>query len=520
MASVGGEDSGPAATEADLIGGDEVSLDIAQRRDNPPEDPDMNGATQDETNPPPSGERPTSAVMRAAGLGYSWHGVTGKGLLPDLPKMAPAAGLQTQVAELTKSLPQSTLLTQQAVGIGKSASAALGVGRLAGQVTEGLLSPGLKASVTELSGVLSSHNLPRSALGAGTAWSSVLAPHLDGLGTSWSSALTPNLEGLGAHTALSSLLNGVKFSEALLPRTVAGPAMLSVGQMSRVALSDSAFTQWRSSLGVQSHLAGVVGTLEGVRVKHERIEALLNLSSTTTALSQLTSDMLGSRSVLGTRPMLELENYVNRLAGHPLGVNYDAAWSAWQGVSGLVSHDALTAVGDGESADEVISTVESKVVIPWEEAASTARHLLYERLDEFDPRISELLRGAWDSVAHPGPADVVKVGHCAVEALLWALRLAAPDDEVKRWVSSSGRRVEEFVRDGKVTRSARVRYTLRNRKGDIKLVESQAAMLAAAVTATHERLQATKHASAGDLTQARSHLMTTEAILSQLFAVR
>jgi hypothetical protein len=131
--------------------------------------------------------------------------------------------------------------------------------------------------------------------------------------------------------------------------------------------------------------------------------------------------------------------------------------------------------------------VEEKVDRPQRAGRPRLARELYERLDEVDPRITVLLQGAWGSVANPGPADMVKVGRCAVEAILWALaaactaergvlakRGAAPDDAVKAWMATTDRPATGFLHDGKLTRSAPVRYLPRERKGDVKLVEAQA----------------------------------------------
>lgn len=464
---------------------------------------DVGGGPDDEVQ---STTESGSELVRRGSPGYVIRGAEWEHLLVDMRKIAPLVGVREQMAEVAKLAMQSPPVASQVAEISRRAFEVIDVPKLSGSLAATPLAIGLN-QMAQVLHVMPKIELPVSALGLFSEMQSSLLSDMGAVD-------------VGMHAALSQVLESVRLSEAFLPAGAAGPAMDGVGQLARVALSDSAFTQWRSSTGVEASLSVLAERIGELGFKDGQLADLARVSAATSVLSRRTFDALGSRDVLGTRPMLELENYVGRLTEHNSRASPSVAWSAGHGVSGLVSQDALIAVRGSEDRDEVITTVEARVLTPWEQAAASAREELYGLLDELDPRISDLLRGAWDSVANPGPADVVKVGACAVEALLWALRIAAPDDEVKRWVSSTGRRYEDFLPAGKVTRKARVRYTLRTRKGDVKVVEAQADALETAVTASHDRLQAMKHAASGDLIQARSHLMTTEALLIQLFAVR
>lgn len=465
----------------------------------------MSGGDQGGSTPGSSKEKRGGRPAAVAG-----RGAAGAALSPELRRAlaeltsVPTFPIQRQLAELSKVASQHYGFAQQAGELSRTLSQVAGVAQFSERWGQNVLSPSLRESLADIARVLPQRELSRSVLGAGPGWYGKLL----------------DVDGFGAaqHALLGSVLDTVKLSEALLPARLGAPGMVAASQLSRLVLSESAFTQWRASLGVQDTLTTLSKNAVLGSVLREQLVELQGMAAASSELAHVTSEVLGSRSVLGTRPMLEFEGYLNGLAAHPSRLRSHVAWSAGHGVSGLVAHDTLVAVRDRDEAAELTETVEEKVVAPWEEAASRTRHLLYERLDEFDPRISELLRGAWHSVAHPGPADIVKVGTCTVEALLWALRMAAPDEKVKAWLTETGRRVDDFVVDGKVTRSARVRFVLRDRKGDIKIVEAQAAALDAAVAATHSRLQAAKHASEGDLVQVRSHLLTTEALLNQLFA--
>ena len=128
------------------------------------------------------------------------------------------------------------------------------------------------------------------------------------------------------------------------------------------------------------------------------------------------------------------DSYLASLARRPTPHGQEFARTAGYAVSGLVAHDALSLRRAEPDEDEVADFVEADIVEPWEQAGIDERGRLYRRLEEVNPRVADLLKGAWDSVANPGPADVVKIATCAVEGLLWALRDAAPDAEVASWV--------------------------------------------------------------------------------------
>ncbi|WP_344193319.1 hypothetical protein [Pedococcus aerophilus] len=357
----------------------------------------------------------------------------------------------------------------------------------------------------QLAGLTGSQNLSRYILGTQPALAAKL---LDGA----------TFKGV-QHAALSGVLEAIKASDVLGPNPLSSSIMGVSSQLSKVVLSDSAFTQWRAATGLHATMEALSKSVLLTEPRRHQFEDLARLSVITESMAKASSDILGSRPTLAARPMLELESYARLARSAPMSEVPGLLWPAGHGVTGLAAHDAFVAISDPDESAALAVTVEHQVVAPWEEAANGSRRHLYERLDELDPDISELLRGAWESVARPGPADVVKVGACTVEAVIRALRVGAPDEMVTSWLTQTGRRVEDFVQQGKVMRKARVRYLLRDRKGDMKVVEAQADALSAAVEGNQSRLQAAKHASSGDLAQARAHLVTAESILTQLFAV-
>jgi hypothetical protein len=322
--------------------------------------------------------------------------------------------------------------------------------------------------------------------------------------------------------ALTDVLKGVRLSEDILPASLARVGVELAGQLARVSVSDSAFTQWHSALAAEQSVIRLAAlpTFETGRLNTRLVEDLLARTELNVGLSRLTSDALGAHVALATRPVVAYDSYLASLARRPTTRGQEFARTAGYAISGLVAHDVLSLRHEEPAEDEVAHFVEADIVEPWEQAGIDERGRLYRRLEEVNPRVADLLKGAWDSVANPGPADVVKIATCAVEGLLWALRDAAPDAEVASWVSATRPNAKGLLDDrARPTRAGRVRYLMRERQGDRAVVESQVEALVKCVEATHARLQGAKHASQGDVVQVRCHLMTTESILSQLFTV-
>lgn len=163
----------------------------------------------------------------------------------------------------------------------------------------------------------------------------------------------------------------------------------------------------------------------------------------------------------------------------------------------------------------VADQVDGIAVEPWDKGMREVREELSRTLANLDPEIVNLLDGAWVDVQKPSPGAVVKISSCAVEALDRALRMSAPDRQVLAWAADRDPCLLGV--NGRPTRGARVRYLLRNRKGDQKLVETQ---VDAVVNELIRRLQAAKHASVGDVPAVRALLVCVESILGQLYLVQ
>lgn len=212
-----------------------------------------------------------------------------------------------------------------------------------------------------------------------------------------------------------------------------------------------------------------------------------------------------------------LSSYVDARPTLPATARWREVVFAGHGTRALAVSDLL--LDDPVACEPVVAEqVEVIAVEPWREGMLDVREELSRALADLDPEIVNLLDGAWVDVQKPGPGALVKISSCAVEALDRALRTSAPDQAVRDWAAGRGPRLLDG--NGRPTRGARVRYVLRDRKGDQKLVEAQVDAAVAFINELIGRLQAAKHASVGDIAAVRAHLVSVESALGQLFVVR
>ena len=186
-------------------------------------------------------------------------------------------------------------------------------------------------------------------------------------------------------------------------------------------------------------------------------------------------------------------------------------------VAGIVAADLAVA---GEEFDpETTEFFEDIVVGSWRDGRDRHQEALYARLDELDPRLSEMLKAAWAMSQSDASGMVSYLAHGMVELLDRPLRALAPVEEVMAVVHELGLGKDAtHMKDGKPhpTRSARVAYAMRMRPpGERKLVRD----LTGVANGLLKQLQGPKHGGPGTVTQMRSYLQTVEAVLCQLLGV-
>jgi len=184
----------------------------------------------------------------------------------------------------------------------------------------------------------------------------------------------------------------------------------------------------------------------------------------------------------------------------------------------LLGSDLLTAPDvDPALIAEGADRIESEVVEPWMAARLEIISELYAALSAIDPKVPELLNGAWDDVRRDGPAAAEKAANCTVEAVERSLRGAAPDEAVRVWHKENNRPAKEWAGQDRPPHALRVKYLVRNLGGPRALVESQADAFASVVGRLRGQLQGTKHASRSDLITVRTLLTNAENLLISVF---
>lgn len=225
-----------------------------------------------------------------------------------------------------------------------------------------------------------------------------------------------------------------------------------------------------------------------------------------------------TQPVSAVRPLGAYQSYLGQLPTTPAPRQQVVSRAAGHGINGLLATAVFLEVEPDADAETLAPAVGRDVVEAWTAGPEAVRTELYQRLRNLEPSIPELLEGAWHDVVHPAPARLVTIAACAVEAIDRSLRAAAPNSDVEAWIPNSGRKAADFYAvSGNLTRTARIRFVLRARKGDRRLVEEQATALIASFTMIGTRLEAAKHASEGDAVAVTCYLLSVEALLAQLF---
>jgi hypothetical protein len=320
---------------------------------------------------------------------------------------------------------------------------------------------------------------------------------------------------------MNRILSGSGTQQQLLGR-VRPEASVNV---SRIVLSDSAFSGMRSALLSQSTVEAMaaLANVGGTSATAQFVQTLRHLTDVNVRFAGLVSAAQSAQPTLAARSLGYYQNYIRDLPARPTAHQQLMSLTAGQGIGGIVASSALLIAETEEAVLALADEVDEVIIEPWRRGAAEARDALYSRLSVLDPGLPELLKGAWHETVTPGPAALVKMSTCIVEAIDRSLRAGAPDSDIEEWLPRSGRPRADFYTEEKpgqkqrLTRAARVRYILRDRKGERRLVEEQEAAVIAGVSLLQERLQAAKHASAGNLVTLQGQLLAAEGFLIQLF---
>ena len=331
------------------------------------------------------------------------------------------------------------------------------------------------------------------------------------------------LAGLSAfstpHLYMAQLLRGpLSVADLLIPSVLRSTELAVAANLANSLAAASAVSAWRTSL-ITDHLAlQLASSARSLAAPYEQIAAILQSTDLSLDFTDWITRLAPSTEVLrgiSTPPLEALNSYLADIIPHPAMQQLQLARMAGHGINGLLATEILT--GDKRvKLSGARERVEREVVQPWRAAPMAARQRLLGVLCGLDPELADLLDGAWARVDNPGPGAMVAIANFGVEVIDRTLRCAATDEVVQQWWAQTEAEPEVDQR-GHPTRSARIRYILRQRKVDTKLVQSQETALTDMCRELVSQQNAAKHASRGSLAAVTAYLISTEAFLHQLF---
>jgi len=236
--------------------------------------------------------------------------------------------------------------------------------------------------------------------------------------------------------------------------------MDSGAALSKIVLSGSAFSGWRSALATQNIVASLAKTQNfgsQVAISPHFLEELREVARINVKLSEVLPNLHPAQCVLAVRPLGAYQSYLGQLPATPTRRQQAVSRAAGHGINGLLATGVLLEVEPEADVETLVPLVNHDVVEAWTAGPAAVRTELYERLRDLEPWVPELLEGAWHDVVHPAPARLVTIATCTVEAIDRSLRAAAPDADVETWIPTSGRKPADFYAEsGRLTRAARI----------------------------------------------------------------
>ncbi|MFQ3556836.1 hypothetical protein QZN11_08565 [Streptomyces gramineus] len=301
--------------------------------------------------------------------------------------------------------------------------------------------------------------------------------------------------------------------------------------LSESAVGPGTLSAWRTSLQIESVIGAIIkGPVFKVPMAPvwatEEFRRSLSLTVhrqvyLTDWLARMDSGR-GLLSEISSRPLSLYRDYVGSLGDSPTHFELGSSLHTGLGVNGLLGADALSSepvLGDPDLEVEVADRVDD-LLSPQQAGRLDVLEDLRRALTSIDTKVVEMLEGGWHVVRQAPPAAAEMAAQCAVESIDRAIRAAAPDSEVEKWLPTSGRPEKEWrSSNGRLTRAVRIRYIMRGYKDEAKMTCTLVDNIIALQTQATARAQAIKHASAGDLSMARCLLGTAEHILTVMFVI-
>lgn len=235
---------------------------------------------------------------------------------------------------------------------------------------------------------------------------------------------------------------------------------------------------------------------EAVRAQNEvaRLSSLVNagaLSRALASLSEAVARATGAITAGGATPIaLRLDQALA------------PALASWRTMSAAVPErpatselNMLTAVGRASfglaaSSAELVAGGDAIAGLDrWEISPEAIRERMLARLEKISPRLVERLEGAWSTLRGGGPDAASQSAHSAVELIDWLLRKTCDPATVLAWIAERGQGPDDIDPRGRPTRTARIRYLMRDRPLEAEITVAHARSL----RAVHQQLEKVKH---------------------------
>lgn len=302
----------------------------------------------------------------------------------------------------------------------------------------------------------------------------------------------------------------MKVADIMTPSFLRATELSATARISELVVRATGVSSWRSTMLTDALIQDLAKRpMLPTLVTRGLLDDLLRTSASAVTMSRWVADVAPGRDLLrglSADPLRRYRQFLDALPTEPLDAQLLLSLAGGRGVNGLMGAELLTGDVDEDDKADAAALVDVEIIEPWTAGPASARSELLVVLGGIDATVPELLNGAWDDLVRQGPAALTKIANCAVEALDRSLRAAARDDDVLQWVVASKKPPEFIDAKGRPTRAGRLHYLLRDRKGERKLIDSQASALVVVHGELISRLQASKHASAGNVAAVRAYL--------------
>lgn len=326
--------------------------------------------------------------------------------------------------------------------------------------------------------------------------------------------LARNAQGVVPSSVAKMLATGMSDFDQITPSAFKGIELGITANAAKFALGSSGLSTLRASLLAAERVTEISKAFAPIgNVK--QIADLIQSSGFASDLARKISDFDPTQKIVGPISSPPTRAWGQVLQQRPTERSLIGATFGGHHVASLIGGEALLDASELVTK-EFVAEIEEFAIEPWRSSPFEYRTRMLDHLAVIAPDVPELLDGAWDDIRRNGPAAVTKIADCGVEAIDRTLRALAKEEDVLAW-HAEGRRPAKELNDGKVTRTLRVRYILREQaRSEVKLTERAVEAVVEFAAALSGPLQDAKHTLDASIARVRSLFAAAEAALGLL----